>query len=290
MRDTYNRDSTHQFQTCVDLVRGCKAFRHKLELDNRERRLPRWRFRLYIGVVIVLEFLFVIISVLLAPQIICGAIQETQSTCRQSVKGAQTLLGVYSTFFFIWGVVVAILVYSMCRRRQQDVNTDCFRNTKEKTAGVASSPEQRQRGSEQGPQPDLSIPRGLSQNSNQSRSDERQRRQDAAREAGAPSRPHETAMVVQPNTTCDHERQHSGDLGSRPMVGDGPTATSLPQAPPPYSSLTSRVSDATLSVSASYSARNAERPQLGDHEIQRMFHARMYPTRQRDGQGRIART
>lgn len=290
MRDTYDSDNSHQFQTCVDLVRGCKAFCHKLELDNRERRLPRWRLRLYIGVIILLEFLFVIISVLLAPQIICGAIQETQSTCRQSVKGAQTLLGVYSTLFFVWGIVVAMLVYSLCRRRRQDVNKDGRRKTKEMTNGVAKSPEQSQGHLDQVLPPNFSTIRDSPQASISSDAEQRQRRQDDAREASAPTRALETGVVVQPNATYEHERQHSGDLGTRPLIGDGPTSTSSHLPPPPYSVLNSRVSEANLSVAAIQSATSSERPQLDDHEIQRMFHARMYPSRQRENQRRTANT
>lgn len=290
MRVTYEKDNTHRFQTCVDLISGCKAFRHKLELDNRERRLPRWRFRLYIGVIILLEFLFVIISVLLAPQIICGAIQETQSTCRQSVKGAQTLLGVYSTFFFVWGIVVAVLVYSMCRRKRQDVNEDLSRKMQEKTTYVASSPQQRATSFAQAAEPHLpSTMRSSSQPSGRSGAEERH--QGVAQEAGALRQVHETGMSIQPNAGVhEHEQQQSGDLGTRSMVQDGPAMTSPSPAPPPYSPLNLQVSDVSLSASASHSAIDSERTQLDDHEIQRMFHARMYPSRQRGTQGRTAHT
>lgn len=293
MKGTYHSDDTHKFQTCVDIVRGCKAFGQKLELDNRDRRLPRWRFRLYIALIILLEFLFVIISVLLAPQIICGAIQQTEKTCRNHVKGAQTLMGLYSTIFFVWGLAVAVLIYSMCRRRRQDVDKDCFRRSTKEVSGIASSPGQIQRAIDPDPRthPSLSTLRSSSQSSSVSHSsrEEQQRHQDVAR-GPVVSRPAQgTSITVQSNAINEHERQNSGDLGTHPMVEIGAVPTLGPSpAPPPYSALNLRVNETTLSVPHSQRTNNIERPQLDDREIQRMFHSRMYPSRQGHGQGRPA--
>lgn len=291
MRGANDSNDTHQFQTCVDLMRGCKAFRHRLELDNRDRRLPRWRFRLYIAIIILLEFLFVIISVLLAPQIICGAIQQSEKTCRKHVKGAQALMGIYSTIFFVWGIAVAVLIYSMCRRRRQDVDQDRFRKTtKEEMSGVASnSPGQRQRGFDQRTQPSMSTLRSSAQTSSHSSEEEPQRQLDVtAREPVVSRQAQGTGMNVQPYPIDENERQNSGDLGTHPRIEVGaamPTRGPTP-APPPYSALNVRVSETTLSVAGSQSSINPERSQMDDREIQRMFHSRMYPSRQGNGPGR----
>lgn len=284
MRGTYGTDDRHQFQTCADLAQGCKAFGHKIELHDKERQLSRWRFRVYIAIIILLEFLFVIISVLLAPKIICTAIQQTQETCRQNVKGAQTLLGIYTTVFFVWGIVVAVLVYSMCRRRRQDVNTDRSRRAKQETAVVARSPEQ----SLQSTSPTIrTSTRTLSQNC----VEERQRPQSRGNNAQGAivSRPAgETGMGVRLNAPYEHERQDTADLGTRPMLGDGSPTAPLSQAPPPYSALNLQVTDTSGSVVSAdqNAAANPERSRLDDHEIQRMFHSRMYPNRQWNGRGR----
>lgn len=274
-------------------MRGCKAFRHRLELDNRDRRLSRWRFRLYIAIVILLEFLFVIISVLLAPQIICGAIQQTEKTCRRNVKGAQALMGIYSTIFFVWGIAVSVLIYSMCRRRRQDVNKDRFRRTtKEEESGTAgSSSGPRQRDFDQRTQPSMSTLRSSTQTcSHDSGEGQQQQRQPdvTTREPIVYRQAQGTGMSVQPYPIDEHERQNSGDLGTHPMIEVGaamPTRGPTP-APPPYSALNLRVSETTLSVADSQTMNNSERPQLDDREIQRMFHSRMYSSRQGNGHGR----
>lgn len=278
MRDVYDSDDEiHRFQTCIDLARGCKAFRYKLTIDERQRRLSRWRLRIYIGVIVGLEFLFVLISVLLAPQIICAAIQETPKTCRQSVKGAQTLIGVYTTVFFVWGVVVAVLIYSMCRRRQQDVRKDRMRKPKKEMATMMKGPQKSLQSSS--PQ----IRRGTTENMNHTSADERQLRGENASESTEASLAHETDIGAQPSTTDGHEQENGGDLGTHPMVVDGLAAAPLSRPPPPYSSLDSRVKDTSTSITGIQSAPNPGRLPLDDHEIQRMFHSRMYPDRHWDG-------
>lgn len=285
MRGANDSNDTHQFQTCVDLIRGCKAFRHRLELDNRDRRLPRWRFRLYIAIIILLEFLFVIISVLLAPQIICGAIQRTEQTCRKHVKGAQALMGIYSTIFFVWGIAVAVLIYSMCRRRRQDVDKDRFRRTrKEEVSGIASnSPGQRQRVFDQRTQPSISTLRSSTQTSSHGSEEAQQQRQlgVTTREPVVSRQAQGTGMSVQPYPIDEHERQNSGDLGTHPMIEVGPAMPTRgpTPAPPPYSALNVRGSETTFSVAGSQITINPERSQLDDREIQRMFHSRMYSSR-----------
>lgn len=290
MKGANDSNDTHQFQTCVDLMRGCKAFRHRLELDNRVRRLPRWRFRLYIAIIILLEFLFVIISVLLAPQIICGAIQQTEKTCRKHVKGAQALMGIYSTIFFVWGIAVAVLIYSMCRRRRQDVDKDRFRRTTKEVSGVASnSPGQIQRAFNQRTQPSISTLRSSTQASSHGSEEEQQRQLDVTTREPVVSRQAQgTGRSVQPYPIDEQERQNSGDLGTHPRIEVGaamPTRGPNP-APPPYSALNLRASETASSVAESQSTTNAARPQLGDREIQRMFHSRMYSNRPGTGQGR----